>query len=178
MTKEELTKIAQSCGFTTVADLDVDTLVVRPEIRETCTTNKCRQYDTKWSCPPGCGTLEEMEQLIRRFKNGLILQTTGELPDSLDFEQMGAIAAKHYEHMTAFSKQFRKLCPDGYVVGDTPCFECKECTYPDEPCRFPELLSYSLSALGIVVSDMCKSNDVKYYYGAGTLTYVGCVFID
>jgi predicted metal-binding protein len=55
---------------------------------------------------------------------------------------------------------------------------CKTCTYPDAPCRFPEKMSASMEALGMVVSDVCKDNKLPYYYGAGTLTFVGCVLLE
>jgi predicted metal-binding protein len=55
---------------------------------------------------------------------------------------------------------------------------CKTCTYPDAPCRFPEKMSASMEALGMVVSDVCKDNNLPYYYGAGTLTFVGCVLLE
>ena len=45
---EELKKQALSCGFSHVGDLDVDTIEVRPEVRESCAANKCRSYDKNW----------------------------------------------------------------------------------------------------------------------------------
>ena len=33
-------------------------------------------------------------------------------------------------------------------------------------------------AYGMVVSEVCKKNDIPYYYGPGTLTYVGCVLVE
>ena len=30
----------------------------------------------------------------------------------------------------------------------------------------------------MIVSDVCKANNMKYYYGAGTLTYTGCILTD
>ncbi len=164
--------------FSHVGILDVDTIIVHPSVREYCEENKCHQYDKKWTCPPGAGTLEECEARIRKYHRGLILQTTGELEDSLDFEMMGEISKNHMEHMIEFSKYFRKEVPSGMIVGDMPCVECKECTYPHEPCRFPDKISYSMSALGMIVSEVCRDNNINYYYGPGTLTYVGCVFID
>ena len=173
----ELIKIAEET-FSHVGMLDVDTIVVHPELRDYCSTDRCQHYDKKWTCPPGCGTVEECEVLMRKYHRGLILQTTGDFPDSLDYEQMGAIAKAHKENIVGFVKIFRDMYPGGLVVADLPCENCKECTYPDAPCRFPDKIAYSMSAMGMVVSDVCRDNNINYYYGPGTLTYVSLVLTD
>jgi len=30
----------------------------------------------------------------------------------------------------------------------------------------------------MLVSEVCQKNDIPYYYGPGTLTYVGCVLVE
>ncbi|MBE6038834.1 MAG: DUF2284 domain-containing protein, partial [Anaerofustis stercorihominis] len=104
-------------------------------------------------------------------------QTTGEV-DTMDYEQIMELAQAHKEHFKEFSKYARKEFPGAMICGDSACRTCKECTYPDEPCRFPELLSHPMEGLGMIVSDVCLKNNIKYYYGPGTLTYVGCILLD
>ena len=36
----------------------------------------------------------------------------------------------------------------------------------------------SVEAYGILVSELCQKNNVDYYYGPNTLTYVGCVLFE
>jgi len=175
---EALKKQALSCGFSHVGDLDASTIHVQPEVREACAENKCQAYGKNWSCPPGCGTLEECSERIHKYHRGLILQTTGPLEDSLDYEAMMELAKEHGEHMNDFCDLIRKEFPGSLIIGDGHCQRCKTCTYPDEPCRFPEKMSSSMEALGMVVSAVCADNNIPYYYGPGTLTYVGCVLID
>jgi hypothetical protein len=43
-----------------------------------------------WSCPPGCGSLDECTARIRRYAKGLIVQTAGKLEDEFDGEGMMA----------------------------------------------------------------------------------------
>ncbi len=64
------------------------------------------------------------------------------------------------------------------IIGTGACTRCEKCTYPDKPCRFPDKMTSSMEALGMVVSDVCRDNGIPYYYGQGTITYVGCVLID
>lgn len=174
----DLKQLAMDCGFSHVGDLDVKTIVLRKEVRDACEENKCHAYATNWSCPPACGTLDECEKRISGYHNGLILQTTGELEDNFDVETMMETAQNHGETFKKYSKKLKEKYPDAVIISDGACTICKECTYPDNPCRFPELMTSSMEALGMVVSDVCTANDIPYYYGANTITYVGCVLID
>jgi predicted metal-binding protein len=175
---EAIRDLALDCGFSHVGELDVATIRVREEVRETCAENKCRAYGKNWSCPPGCGTLAECEARIRKYSRGVILQTTGTLEDSLDGEMMMQIAQEHGAHFEAFGEKIKALYPDSMLIGAGSCMRCETCTYPDAPCRFPAKLTSSMEALGMIVSDVCKDNHLPYYYGPNTLTYVGCVLIE
>ena len=72
----------------------------------------------------------------------------------------------------------REEYPGALVLGDGACDNCRECTYPDAPCRFPERQSSAMEAYGMLVSEVCQQNDILYYYGPGTLTYVGCILVE
>jgi predicted metal-binding protein len=135
-------------------------------------------YNTNWACPPGCGTLEECEVRIRKYKKGILVQTTAMLEDSMDFEGMAEAAKNHGEHMATFTDEIKKLYPGSMIMGAGGCMRCQKCTYPDEPCRFPEKMSSSMEAYGMVVSDVCQANNLPYYYGKDTLTYTGCVLLE
>lgn len=175
---EQLKELALESGFSHVGYLDVATLETRVEVRASCAENKCRTYDKRWSCPPGCGTLEECEAKMRQFQRGLILQSTTQLEDAFDVEGMQELGEHHAKYFDTFIKKLRPLYPKAMAMGTGACSLCKECTYPEDPCRFPDQMTSSMEALGLVVSDVCKSNDLPYYYGPGTLTYVGCVLVD
>ncbi|MBR2717482.1 MAG: DUF2284 domain-containing protein, partial [Oscillospiraceae bacterium] len=79
MTKEQAMELAREIGFTHWGIFPVSELKFLPEVRAACEVNKCGRYDKSWSCPPGCGTLEECESKARAFDWGILLQTTGEL---------------------------------------------------------------------------------------------------
>jgi predicted metal-binding protein len=173
---EDARKLADECGFTGVADLDVDTIRLRSEVREAC--EKCNGYGLNWSCPPGCGTIDENSEKIHKYAKGLILQTMGELEDKMDFEGMMELAKAHGEHCDEFYSKIRALYPEGMFIGTGGCHICEKCTYPDKPCRFPDRMTSSMESLGMLVSDVCKDNDLPYYYGEGTLAYVSCVLLE
>jgi len=175
---EQLKQLAVECGFDHVGDLDADTIQVRPEVREACAEDKCQSYGKNWICPPACGTLEECSERIHSYKKGLILQSTGELEDSFDFEGIMELGERHAKAFDQFADEVRKMYPKALVLGDGACRRCKTCTYPDAPCRFPERQSSAMEAMGMLVSEVCQKNDIPYYYGPGTLTYVGCVLVE
>ena len=85
------------------------------------------------------------------------------------------IEKRHKEHVAAFVDQARAVQEDCLVLGGV-CAACKKCTYPDNPCRFPMKRTSSMEAYGMFVSEVCKANDLTYYYGPNTLAYLSCAF--
>ena len=71
-------------------------------------------------------------------------------------------------------EQMMKVFPDMLMLGAGGCRICPKCAYP-EPCRFPEKTISSMEAYGLFVTQVCRDNDLKYYYGPRTITYTGCV---
>jgi predicted metal-binding protein len=177
-TFEDARQLASDSGFTGIGDLNVDTIKVYTEVRDACAENKCHQYGKNWACPPGCGTLDECADRLHKYKKGLILQTTAVLEDALDFEGMQELGENHGKHAQAFAGKIKDLYPGAMMVGSGGCARCENCTYPDKPCRFPNEITSSMEALGMLVSEVCKDNNIPYYYGPGTLTYVACVLLE
>jgi predicted metal-binding protein len=173
----EAKKIAEECGFSHIGDLQVDTIKVRVEAREGCEVNKCGAYGKSWSCPPACGTLEECEERLRKYKRGLLLQSTGQLEDNFDSETMMNTIAEHGKRFDTFRDRLYTQFPGVFLI-DGVCHRCEKCTYPDAACRFPDKTSYSMEGLGMIVSEVCKDNNILYYYGPNTITYTGAVLLD
>ena len=96
--------------------------------------------------------------------------------DDFDFETMEETSKIHSAHFVEFLKRLRKEHPelDVLPLGAGECMNCQKCTFPDSPCRFPELMSSPMEGYGMVISDVCKDNNILYNHGRGTLTYVGC----
>lgn len=182
-TKENLTAMTQAAdlalekGFSYAVPLDAGTMELLDEVRAMCGANTCGMYGKNWACPPACGTLEECRQRIAQYKEGILVQTVGEIEDSLDFEAMMEIEADHKEHFFATAEALRKEYPGLLAIGAGCCTICKKCAYPDEPCRFPDKRISSLEAYGIVVSELCKRNNMAYYYGAGKMAYTSCFLL-
>ena len=177
MNIDEIISRALEAGFTYSVPLDVSTLRLRPEVRDTCATNKCGVYGCTWSCPPACGTLEECGERIKNYHRGIIVQTMGELEDEFDIEGIHDISTRHGENFYRFTAELRKEYPKLLALGAGTCKVCEKCAWP-EPCRAPELAVSSMEAYGLGVSDVCTANNIQYYYGRNTLCFVGCYLID
>jgi len=170
---EEALQIARDAGFEVVAPLDPQKFKFLTEVREMCAVNTCKQYGTKWSCPPACGTLEECAEQLLRYSEGVLFQTICRMDDEFDFDvmsetfqKMNASTAKLLDALIALGEDFRPFGNDG-------CHNCVECTYPDAPCRYPDRAFPSMEACGLMVADVCAQNNVPYYYGANTVAFTG-----
>ena len=175
---EELLVKAEECGFSHVGKLDASTIELRNEVREMCASNKCTAYGTNWCCPPAIGDLDACREKIGRYKKGILVQTTGELEDELDGETMMETEAEHRKHFETLRDELLKEWPNLLACGAGTCTRCKKCTYPDQPCRFPDNTFASMEAYGMLVTQVCQSNGLPYYYGPLTITYTSCFLLE
>lgn len=175
---EELAALGRECGFTHIARLDPATMELREDVRAMCAVDRCHKYGKNWSCPPGCGTLEEMRARIAGYRAGILVQTVGALEDSMDGEGMMEVQAQHGEHFAALDERLRPLYPNLLAIGAGTCTRCKVCTYPDAPCRFPDRMTSSMEAMGMLVLQVCRDNGLKYYYGENTIAYTSCFLLE
>lgn len=165
---------AKGVGFDIAAPLDPATLEVREDVRDMCAADKCKAYGRNWTCPPACGSLAECRERMQKYKNGLIVQTVGILSKTIDSKGYTAAMEKHMRQFRALAARIREEYPDALCLGAGGCTVCGACAYP-EPCRFPEKALSSMEAYGLFVTQVCRDNDIKYYYGPRTIAYTGCV---
>ena len=176
MNYKALEKLALGSGFTHAVPLDPTTISLRQEVRDMC-KNGCQQYARRWSCPPGCGSLNELREMICHYKKGILVQTVTELEDEFDWDGMIKAQNRHQEHFHLFLEKLCAFNPEFLPLGTGCCMICKTCSYPDAPCRFPQKRISSMEACGMVVSEVCRQNRLKYYYGPNTIAYVACVLV-
>ena len=171
MEYEMIATLAKDAGFTHVASLNPETIELKEEVRQMC--EACGRYGKCWSCPPGCGTLEECRQRVQLHQKGILVQTVGQLEDEFDGEAMMETQEQHKIHFRALCDKLQDA--DVLKLGAGCCTICKECSYPDAPCRFPEKMVSSMESYGMVVAEVCKANNVPYYYGKNTIAYTSCI---
>ncbi len=175
---KHLEQLALTSGFTAVWMLDPATLDFRPDVRAMCAENKCGSYNRNWTCPPACGTVEEAAARAAAYHRGILVQTTGSLEDCFDAESIEAAIARHRDSFGRLLPLLRAEYPGLFPMGAGACTRCKTCTYPDSPCRFPDLAAPSMEAFGLLVSEICRRNGAPCYSGADTVTFVSAILID
>lgn len=178
MNQEKCIKKALDVGFSYVQPLDCSTLELREDVRQMCEANMCGMYAKNWSCPPGCGDLEVCRRRVGNYHWGILVQTVGEIEDSFDFEAMEEIERKHKEIFQEHAKYLKEYYPGLLALSAGCCTICKKCTYPDASCRFPDRCVSSMESYGILVNDLCKKNDMTYYYGEGKMAYTSCYLLE
>lgn len=177
MTYKQLSDLAKEAGFSACAPLDIATIELKPEVRDMCASNSCGQYGKRWSCPPGCGTLEECATRLKNYDRGILVQTYGDVEDGFDFEAMMEIESDHKEHFLQMYEALREAGKEVLAIGAGCCTACAKCTYPDAPCRFPEKMISSMEAYGMLVLEICKANGLQYYYGSDKMAYTSCFLL-
>jgi Predicted metal-binding protein len=173
---DDLIKEALESGFSHAGALNMEALIFMPEVREMCNVDRCHKFGKSWTCPPACGTLEAITEKAAKYTYGLIVQTTGEMEDEFDAETTMQAGADQGKNFIKFHKMIKdRFEPDEILpMGSGGCSMCKQCTYPDAPCRFPELAFPSMEAYGLWVSKVCEESGIPYYYGPNTITYTSC----
>lgn len=175
MDMQKLDALAKECGFSYTAPLRADTIELKEEVRQMCAS--CHQHGHSWACPPACGSLEECRERVYAYERGILVQTVGDLEDELDGEAMIETQEQHMAHFRAMHEKLLEEYPGLLAISAGTCTLCKDCTYPDAPCRFPEKRTSSMEALGMLVLEVCKKNDLSYYYGPLKIAYTSCFLL-
>ena len=171
---KQINDLAEEAGFIT-APLDPSILEPLPLVREMCAENKCHKYNSSWSCPPACGSLETLTQRMSEYSGGILLQTLNAIKDNYDWEGMTEAGTMHKEAFDKLVRQVRILSPNCMPLAAGPCEICKKCTYPDSPCRFPDRVYPSMEACGLLVIRICKACGLCYDYGPDSICYFSCI---
>lgn len=173
--KEEMMSLAQELGFSHFGILKTNDLVFMPEVRKMCEDNRCNMYNKSWGCPPACGTLEEISKQAMGYLHGIVLQMTGDMEDDFDVETMMETEKLQKERFAQMVEQLLSKEIECLPMASGACTLCQQCTYPNEPCRFPDKVHPSMEAYGLMVSDSCKAAGLEYYYGPQTITFSACI---
>jgi len=174
MEAPELRKSIEQSGFESIGELDPQLLVARYEVRDMCASGKCHAYGHNWACPPALPGIEVSNAEFKRFHTGFVFQTIALMEDDFDYE---AIQAASKEHGRRFNRLLRLLADrrsELMLLSAGTCRVCKECTYPDAPCRHPERAYPSMEAKGLIVADTCTLAGVPYNHGPQTLAFSSC----
>lgn len=174
MTEEEMIAAAVAEGFAGAAVIDTEKIVFDAMFRPFCQENLCGQYGVNHSCPPSCGTPEEMKQRILSHKKALVLQTMWEISDYEDKEAIKQAKRGHNLASIRLMKQLRSQGCPGFLVGASGCALCTPCTLQNGgECAFPDLQYSCMSAYCIFVKKLADACGLEYTPGDGLTAFFG-----
>ena len=151
--------------------IDATEIPFSQSVVDACRANACGRYATSWTCPPGVGDIKELESKIKSYKKALVFSCKYDLEDSFDFEGMMEGAKTTQELLFEILDDMKADGVDYMALGCEGCILCKECTYPDAPCRFPDKATPSIEACGISVVELSKKLNINYHNGPNTVTF-------
>lgn len=136
-----------------------------------CSANLCGRYAKTWSCPPAVGDYNTLKAKALSFKNAFVFTNKGMIEDIND---EAAINKLREETMDILFDVIQKLKSNNIphlALGCGSCSYCKECTYPDAPCRFPEKAIPPMEAYGVDVAELCKKTGMTYMAENNEVTF-------
>ena len=168
-------ELAAETGFTESGFVEMPALRYLEDVRKICEGNTCRGYGASWACPPAVGTLEECRACVESFRHMLLFSRRYALEDSFDFEGMHRAMSDFKTLVDDYHRRLEPELRDFKLLSNEGCGRCGTCTYPDAPCRFPELLHHSLEGYGFLVSELAQAAGMRYNGGKNTVTFFGAL---
>lgn len=163
MNEKELIDLALEAGFANAAVVDTGDIVFLPAFRPLCEENQCGKYGANYSCPPDCGTADEMRERIEKWEKALVLQTLWDVDDPMD---SSAVKPAKKRHNRLTRQLIDRIGKPGLMVGASGCNLCDPCAITSgEPCRFPELKFSCMSAYCVFVKDLADKCGMDYDCG-------------
>lgn len=174
----KIEKIAIKCNLFEYGYVQIENLKYYPEIRKICEGNSCRNYATSWACPPAIGTIAECKKRIDQYHKMFLFTRKYELEDSFDFENMVAGLKNFKQTVDILQQKVNDFLSTYLLLSNEGCGRCTECTYPNAPCRFPQLLHHSLEGYGFIIKDLADEAGIHYNNGPNTVTYFGALLFN
>lgn len=144
--------------------------------RKLCRQNRCGTFNTNWGCPPGVGTEEDCLGLIHQYSKSVLIYRRFENVNMKDLEFIDKCAHEHQDMVRKMASAMNKAgYKDILPIADGGCKYCGECTYPDEPCRFPEQMIPSVSGFGIIMEEYLQSQNMDFKFENNAFTLYGMI---
>ena len=171
--EKNLLTLAEANGFHAAVTAP-DQVPVKADFRAFCEENLCGKYNANYSCPPDCGTVEELHQRILGEDVILVVQTQKENIDKTDKAVIGKLRAAHNASILRMMKEFQKLGYSGFCAGYGGCSLCEPCKRAENlPCAFPELRISCMSAYCIDVATLADRCHLDFSWEPNKLYLFG-----
>ncbi len=168
-----LNAVSEVEGVYCTAFVDTKDLVFDPEFRKYCEEDKCGNYDVNYSCPPHCGTPEEMQAKVMQYKRLLVVQTSWDVSDVMNTDETAEAKAKHNAISYEVLEKLNALgiVADAMMAG--PCKLCKKVCMQmiGRPCPRDYKVFSCLSAYCINVAKLAETAGMECWCGNTRVLY-------
>lgn len=172
MTDKELITLAQNAGFE-AAVLDTAQVPVDGKFRGFCEENRCGQYGANYSCPPSCGSVEQMWEKIHAGTRALVLKTTWPIESYADTAAITHGKQTHNHRMLRLNEALCGLC-----VGGSCCCLCTPCRMKTGgPCLYPELRFSCMSAYCVDVAALAEKCGIEFSWDTKCLSVFSMIVL-
>ncbi len=162
MDQTELIRLAREAGFS-AAVLPASQVPVDGKFRAFCEENRCGQYHANYSCPPLCGSVEQMHSRILGSELALVLETQWPIDGYQDTQAIRHGKQAHNREMLRLNEA---LCADGWVgicAGGSCCDLCEPCALTrGDACVHPKVQFSCLSAYCVDVAELAKRCGLEF----------------
>ena len=177
MTDFELMKMAREEGFN-AGMIEPANIPVNPAFRVCCEENRCGKYNANYSCPPDCGTVEELHNRILAEDTTMIVTTQWEIGSYENKEDIQEAKKIHNASVLRLMDRLRKLGYEGFAAGYNGCPLCNPCKrILNEPCPFPDKRISCMSAYCIDVAETARRCGLEFSWEPGKLYLFGMIAI-
>lgn len=179
MNEFEIKKAALEEGFREAEIINTDKIVFDAAFRPYCEENLCGQYGANHSCPPDCGTPEQMKQKVLAHKKALVIKTEWEIEDFSQADRLKEIRLLHNAAMFRLIDRLKADGHNGFMIGSSGCMLCQPCKKINgEPCKHPDKMYSCMSAYCIYVKKLAEDCNMSYDYKNKILPFFGMYVFD
>lgn len=171
----KLLKLAETEGFS-AALIPTGEIPVEPKFRAFCEENRCGRYNANYSCPPDCGTVEEMHRQILSEPMAMIFTSKWDIDSWQDTAGIQYAKERHNAGIRRLLGAVRRAGYEGFAAGYNGCQLCSPCKRAEhEPCPFPEQRISCMSAYCIDVAALSQKCGLEFAWETGRLYLFGMI---
>lgn len=175
MTNERLLKLAEESGFL-AAILTPEQVPIDEKFRIYCEENLCGNYGANYSCPPDCGTVEELRSRLLEEDKILIVEAIWDIDGYEDKAPIRKAKEVHNAMVLQLKARMEKEGLIGFCSGYNGCPLCRPCKRQDEqPCVHPDQRISCMSAYCIDVEKLAGRCNLPFAWSPDKLHLFGMI---
>ena len=164
LNKELLEQQLQELPLFQYAFATTNELTFTERVRYIC-KEECPRYNSTWACPPAVGSVDSCKAQCLAYPEMLMISTVTEVSDIENQEETLATRKDHEEITRQVANLIKAQGCELRVLSTESCAICETCSYPDAPCRHPELMFPCVESQGILVTELFEKNGMEFFNG-------------